>query len=42
MAVDVYEKRERPTNQLAASLHSYPVRFVASWAELHLLPVSTL
>ena len=31
MAVDVYEKRERPTNQLAASLHSYPVRFVAGW-----------
>lgn len=26
MAVDVYEKRERPADRLAASLHSYPVR----------------
>ncbi|KAK9820642.1 hypothetical protein WJX81_004134 [Elliptochloris bilobata] len=25
MEVDVYEKREKPTNQLAASLHSYPM-----------------
>ena len=32
MAVDVYEKREKPTNHLAASLHSYPVR---TWTALH-------